>query len=169
MARLAVSALALACLGGAAQAQAMASTYTRHAYDTCAKAKPDEDGVSVRHCAGQGGVAVVWTAGDDSSAVGFGAKPADETVIDASFFEAGTAIEWRGPKGGKAQAAILRYKTGQRIGKLDGSRLVVYRLGADSASCIIGSIDGRKPDANAQARKLADETAAGFRCGQDQP
>lgn len=164
-------ALAIALVAGlalpAAAAQ-WASAYTSHDYAKCGKAKPDEDDVAVHRCIGQAGIAVVWTAGDDASAVGFGTRPTDETIIpEVSFFEAGKTIEWRGPAGARPQAAILRYATGRRIGKLDGSRLVVYRLGADGTSCIIGSVDARKPGANAAARRLADMKAAGFRCGQD--
>jgi hypothetical protein len=123
---------------------------------------------SVHRCPGKAGIAVVWTAGDDSSAVAFGAKALEEAVTDkAAFFEAGRTIEWRGPKGGKPQAAILRYATGASVGRLDGSRLVVHRLAPDGASCIIGSVDAHKPDANAAARRLADEKATSFRCGQD--
>ncbi|WP_332680529.1 hypothetical protein [Bosea sp. (in: a-proteobacteria)] len=149
-------------------AEEPASDYTRHDYGKCRKAGPDAEGVSVHRCAGKAGIPVIWTAGDDSSSVDFSTRPIAETISDkASFFEAGGTIEWRGPKGGRPQAAILRYATGQNIGKLDGSRLVVYRLSPDGVSCVIGSVDGRAGDANAQARRLADEKAAGFRCGQD--
>lgn len=159
----------LAAIALPAAAQDWVSRYTRHDYGKCRKAKPDEEGVSVHRCAGKAGIAVTWTAGDDASLVEFGTMPADERLTDkASFFEAGNTIEWRGPKGARPQAAILRYATGQSIGKLDGSLLVVYRLGDDGSSCIIGSVDGRGADANARARRLADEKAGGFRCGQDQ-
>jgi len=165
--RLFALALAVVVAAGGASAQDWTSSYTTHDYGKCRKAKPDEDGVSVHRCAGKAGIAVIWTAGDDSSSVDFGASPTQETISDkANFFEAGKTIEWRGPKGAAPKAAILRYATGQRIGKLDGSRLVVYRVG-DGASCVIGSVDGRTADANAQARRLADGKAAGFRCGQD--
>jgi len=150
------------------QAEQWASSYTTHDYAKCRKDKGNGDPVSMHRCPGKAGITVIWTAGDDSSAVAFGAKALEEAVTDkAAFFEAGKTIEWRGPKGGRPQAAILRYATGASVGKLDGSRLVVYRLAADGASCIIGSVDARKPDANAAARRLADEKAAGFRCGQD--
>lgn len=168
--RAALFACAAAVLCGLpAAAQEWASSYTRHDYAKCRKAKPDEGGVSVRHCAGKAGIVVIWTAGDDASAVGFGAKPLDEAVVEKTgFFEAGNTVEWRGPKGGRPRAAILRYAAGQRIGKLDRSLLLVYRLGADGTSCIIGSVDARAGDANARARRLADEEVPGFRCGQDQ-
>lgn len=155
-------------LATSARAEQWASSYTSHDYAKCRKDKGDGDPVSVHRCPGKAGITVIWTAGDDSSAVEFGAKAAQETISDkAAFFEAGKTIEWRGPKGGKPRAAILRYATGQNVGKLDGSRLVVYRLAPDGSSCIIGSVDARKPDANAAARRLADEKAASFRCGQD--
>ncbi|TCR67190.1 hypothetical protein [Bosea sp. BK604] len=159
----------LAAIALPAFAQDWVSSYTKHDYAKCGKAKPDDEGVSIHRCAGKAGIAVIWTAGDDASLVGFGEKPLDERLTDkAVFFEAGNTIEWRGPKGGKPQAAILRYATGQSIGKLGGSLLVVYRLAGDGASCIIGSVDGRSTQANALARRLADEKAAGFRCGEDQ-
>jgi len=150
------------------RAEPWASSYTTHDYAKCRKDKGNGDPVSVHRCPGKAGITVVWTAGDDSSAVAFGAKALEEAVTDkAAFFEAGKTIEWRGPKGGRPQAAILRYATGASVGKLDGSRLVVYRLAPDGASCIVGSVDARKPDANAVARSLVDEKATGFRCGQD--
>jgi hypothetical protein len=150
------------------RAEQWASSYTSHDYAKCRKDKGNDDPVSVHRCPGKTGFSVIWTAGDDSSAVEFGSKALQETISDkAAFFEVGKTIEWRGPKGGRPQAAIVRYATGQSIGKLDGSRLVIHRLSPDGASCIIGSVDARKPDANAVARRLADEKAAGFRCGQD--
>lgn len=165
----ALPALLLACTAALpAAAQGWTSSYTRHHYDKCPKRPSSEaDGVTIRACRGAAGIAVIWTAGDDSSAVGLGAKPTDETIVEASFFEAGTTIEWLGPRGGKPEAAILRYRTGQRIGRLAGSRLVIYRIGKDGTSCILGSVDGGRSGANLAARRLAEETAPAFRCGQD--
>lgn len=149
------------------RAEQWASSYTTHDYAKCRKDKGNGDPISVHRCPGKAGFTVTWTAGDDSSAVEFGARALQETISDkAAFFEVGRTIEWRGPKGSRPQAAIVRYATGQNVGKLDGSRLVVYRLAPDGASCVIGSVDARKPDANAAARRLADDKAAGFRCGQ---
>ncbi|HEV7328287.1 MAG TPA: hypothetical protein VGN91_24775 [Bosea sp. (in: a-proteobacteria)] len=162
-------AIAIATLPAAPlRAEQWVSGYTSHEYAKCRKDQGNGDPVSVHRCPGKAGITVIWTAGDDSSAVEFGTKALQETISDkAAFFEAGKTIEWRGPKGGKPQAAILRYATGQNVGKLDGSRLVVHRLAPDGTSCIVGSVDARKPDANAAARRLADEKAPGFRCGQD--
>ena len=160
--------LCLALFGTAAAAERWTSSYTSHDYGKCRKARPDDQGVSVHRCAGKAGIPVIWTAGDDSSSVDFSTRPIAETVSDkAGFFEAGRTNEWRGPRGSRPQAAILRYATGRNVGRLDGSRLVVYRLSPDGVSCVIGSVDGRSSDANEQARRLADEKATGFRCGQD--
>lgn len=150
------------------RAEQWTSSHTSHDYAKCRKDRGDGDPVSVHRCAGRAGIAVIWTTDDDASAVGFGARPADEAILpDVPFFEAGRTIEWRGPRGDRPQSAILRYATGRSVGRLDGARLVVYRLGADGHSCIIGSVDARKPGANAAARRLADERAASFRCGRD--
>jgi hypothetical protein len=150
------------------RAEQGASSYTSHDYAKCRKDKGNGEPLSVHRCPGKAGITVVWTAGDDSSAVEFGARALQKTISDkAAFFEVAKTIEWRGPKGGKPQATIVRYATGQNVGKLDGSRLVVYRLAPDGSSCIIGSVDARKPDANAAARRLADNKAGDFRCGQD--
>ncbi|AZO80195.1 MULTISPECIES: hypothetical protein [unclassified Bosea (in: a-proteobacteria)] len=150
------------------RAEQWASSYTAHDYAKCRKDKGNGDPVAVHRCPGKAGITVVWTAGDDSSAVAFGGKALQETISDkAAFFEVGRTIEWRSPKGSRPQAAIVRYATGQSVGKLDGSRLVVYRLAPDGASCILGSVDARKSDANNSARRLADEKSASFRCGQD--
>ena len=168
LARLALAISFTALLTAPLRAEQWVSSYTTHDYAKCRKDRGNGDPVSVHRCPGKAGVSVIWTAGDDSSAVEFGVKALQETISDkAAFFEAGKTIEWRGPQGGKPQAAILRYATGQNVGKLDGSRLVVYRLAPDGSSCIIGSLDACKPDANAAARRLVDEKAAGFRCGQD--
>lgn len=150
-------------------AAAAESRYTRHDYQACPAtpgSKPDP-GTAARTCAGPAGIAVDWTADDDSSAVAFGPRERGDRPTLGSFFEAGTTIEWRGPAGGRPVAAILRYRVGDSVGRLDRSRLVVHRLGAD-ASCVAGVVDGARPGANEAARALAD-TAAGFACGRDRP
>jgi hypothetical protein len=51
--------------------------------------------------------------------------------------------------------------------KASGRVLVVTRLGP-GGSCHVGYVDARaNPDANALARKLADEHARTFKCGTD--
>lgn len=155
---------ALACAG--AQAFAAESAYSKHAWERCREVGAGDQGVVERRCTGMMNIPVTWLAGDDSSSVSFGEKPLDETIGIGGFFEAGTTIEWRMAAAGRRPfAAIVRYATGRRIGRLDGSRLVVYRIAADGSSCIVGSVDGRAQDANQRARDLADGHAPGFVCG----
>lgn len=159
--------LALPLLAAALPAFANESAYTKHVWETCPVVGGDEaDGVVKRRCAGRSGFAVTWTAGDDSSAVDFGDRPQDQFLDIASFFEAGTTIEWRGPAGGRPIAAILRYRVGDRIGRLNRSVLVIYRLQPDGVSCVLGFVDGRRKDANVRARELVDTQTDSFRCGE---
>ena len=145
------------------------SRYSRFDYQTCPEADSPEPGVIERHrCAGPGGIAVVWLAEPDSSEVSFGTSPDDESLPLDVVFEASDTIEWRiRTRAGESStiAAILRYAHGPAIGRLAQSRLVVYRIEPTGRSCVIGSIDGGRTNANAEARQLADRWAAGFVCG----
>ncbi|QJP14877.1 hypothetical protein G3545_15215 [Starkeya sp. ORNL1] len=161
---LAVPVLFLATLvpAGAADHE---SAYTTHDWEKCpADESPEPDIVTVHKCPGLGGFDVVWTGEEDGSWVGFGTAPLKEEYGFASFFEAGERVEWRGPNAGAPVAAILRYRVGSRIGKLSRTLLVVYRLEPGGKSCIMGEVAGGA-DANAKARRLVDQRAAGFACG----
>lgn len=141
------------------------SAYTTHDWEKCPPGEtPEPDIVTVHRCPGRGGFDAVWSGEEDGSWVEFGSAPLDEELGFGSFFEAGNRIEWRGPKGGTPAAAILRYQVGSRIGRLNRTLLVVYRLEPGGASCIMGEIVGGA-DANARARRLVDTRAAGFKCG----
>lgn len=141
------------------------SAYTTHDWEKCPPGEtPEPDILTVHRCAGRGGFDVVWAGEEDGSWVEFGTAPLDEELGFGSFFEAGDRVEWRGPKGGAPAAAILRYQVGSRIGKLNRTLLVVYRLEPGGGSCIMGEVPGGA-DANAKARRLVDERAAGFKCG----
>jgi hypothetical protein len=147
-----------------AEAAGHESAYTTHDWEKCPAAESSEpDIVTVHKCTGLGGFDVIWTGEEDGSWVGFGTAPLEEEFGFASFFEAGDRIEWRGPKGGTPFAAILRYRVGSRIGRLSRTLLVVYRLEPGGKSCIMGEVAGA--DANAKARRLVDQHAAGFTCG----
>lgn len=140
------------------------SVYTKHDYDRCPAAKSSEpEAITVRTCSGPNKTTVTWTADSDSSALSFGRAPVVEDLDIGSFFEAGTTIEWRSDADGRPFAAIVRYKVGKSVGALKESRLVVYRLEPGGRSCIMGDVV--EPQANAEARALADGLAAGFACG----
>jgi hypothetical protein len=143
------------------------SRYTRHVWQRCpAIGSPEPGIVSRRRCPGAGGLAVTWTADSDSSSVSFGPRPVEEDLAIGSFFEAGDTIEWRAERGGSRPfAAVIRYRTGASVGRLDSSRLVIYRIEPGGRSCIMATLDGRASDANARARELADSRGPSFRCG----
>ncbi len=67
-------------------------------------------------------------------------------------------------------ATILRFYTDAGDGDPEGQVLVITRLGGPGQVCHIGYVDARvNPDANAIAREVADNGAADFDCGRDQP
>lgn len=152
-----------------AEAGVFQSLYSKFDYQTCAEApSPEPDVVDVRSCNGPQGVKVIWSGAPDSSDVAFGGDLIGGGVELGDFFEAGDTIEWRTRKRNgttTVEAAILRYWTGPNIGKLDESKLVVYRLEPSGGSCVLGVVAGGTPNANAKARQMADRWAQGFRCG----
>lgn len=164
-----LSAMLAGLVPSLADAGEYSSTYTRHDYERCAPERSSESGiVEVRRCAGLGGIPVIWTAEPDASAVEFGMSGGARDLDLGGFFEAGSTIEWRGPTDSAAidaLAAIVRYRFGPSVGQLNRSRLVVYRVHRGRAGCIMGSVPGEGPDANAAARAMVDRHAAGFACG----
>ncbi|MCX5515241.1 hypothetical protein C3941_12850 [Kaistia algarum] len=165
---LAVLAAVLA-LAPPAEGRTFDSRYSRFDYASCPEGKTPEPGIiEVRICRGLGPIDVVWTAEPDSSEVRFGTDTPDEVLGLGDFHEAGDTVEWRlRSRNGRATAiaAIIRYWTGTNIGRLDRSRLVVYRIEPSGRSCVIGLVDSSRPNANAEARQIADRWSADFVCG----
>ncbi len=155
----------LAALLSATGAAAAESAYTKHDWDKCRKVAAEDDTV-IRRCDGPAGIPLLYSGGEDGASVGFGAKGMRGDFPLAGFFFPKQTVEWRSA-GGKPFAAILRYDVGKAIGGPFRSRLVVYKLEGAASSCIVGSIDGARPDANEAARKFADQRAAAFVCGKD--
>lgn len=147
-------------------AQAADSAYTRHDWEKCPQVKADEDWV-VRRCEGFAGVPIFYVGAEDSTSVGFGADGLRGDGL-GDFTFAKDTVEWR-KAGDGPYAAILRYDFGSSIGGPFRSRLVVYKLEGAKSSCIVGSVDGAKKNANLLARELADGRAKAFRCEQDKP
>lgn len=146
-------------------AAAQESVTTRHNYEKCREApSPEPDIIEVRQCSGPSGIAVVWMSEPDSSSISFGSNPLDENLEIGAAFEADAAIEWRSGKTGKAPvAAIVRYRTGDSVGKLDKIRIVVHRIELSGRSCIMGIVSGN--EASNKARSLIDRSADRFVCG----
>lgn len=164
-----VALLALLAFVPPAEARPFDSRYTRFDYEQCGELDSPEPGVvEMRRCAGPDGIAVTWIAEPDSSEVVPGQAAGDEPLGLSAFFEAGDTVEWRMAKRSgtiSTIAAIVRYAHGDAIGRLDRSRLVIYRIEPNGRSCILGTVDGGRPNANAEARQLADRWSGGFVCG----
>ena len=163
------------------------SVYSSFDADKTCKHKPgkDEEDYGSWTCPGHGGLNVYLTAGDQRMQVSFGRnaraasreKAASETFPGFNSVYQGT-IEWRMEKlpDGKARpfATILRWNTRNAAdaerddGKSTGRTLVVTRLNPGGV-CHVGYVDARKPGANEEARRLADEKARSFKCGKDDP
>jgi hypothetical protein len=175
-------ALGIGCVP--ALSQTIESAYTK--FDT--KKCKHEKGTEVEDygswlCGGYAGLRVLLSAGDQRMYVTYGSWNMDDVASTQTFpgfndvYE-GT-VEWRIEKPAKGKprpfATILRWNVvtpedrDKATGpiKSTGRVLVVTRLGPGGV-CHVGYVDGRvNPDANALARKLADEHARTFRCGKD--
>lgn len=121
-------------------------------------------------CAGFKGHDIVVSVDDDRAFVGFGPK-ASETCAHARTFsrfnEALSPVEWR-LRDGKPFAVIERWRV---VTDDDGNTvtwLVVSALQGEEA-CPVHYVAGSYPDANAQARRAADDLAPGFDCARDTP
>lgn len=95
----------------------------------------------------------------------------------APFNSVGEKIEWRLNDSGVPYAAIQRFfishtdpETGESSDRLRGQVLVISKVGQpdDRSGCVAGLVDAlANPDANALARKVADEVAPSFVCEKD--
>lgn len=160
-------------LGVGIAGEASDSVYTRHDYERCARTS-DDDPIMERRCQGHDGIAVHWTNEPDNSSVSFGSEGSIGGEFDARFTFAtvGDVIEWRGPvQSGKVVpvAAIVRYQLCRAVGGPCAPELVIYRLHGSRASCIAATVNGRRPDANARAREIADMFVSDFDCEKDKP
>ena len=164
-----LSALATSAFATAASAGSFDSAYTTQNYQKCPIAL-NEPGAITRHCTGYGGVRINWFGADDDAIVDFGRKGNTVEAEGLSFAAAKDTIEWRGPLRGKTiapLAAIVRYSICQTISGPCHDELYVYRLNGRESSCVMAVVDGRPADANVQARRIADDFGAVFRCGRD--
>lgn len=175
---LALLAIAAALLPPAPAHAQVEYAYTPLDLDKC-KHKPgtEEEDYGEWRCTGYGGIGLHVSAGDQRTYISYGRNAADELAAKqtlASFNGEGKTIEWRVetlPDGKKRPfATIMRWGTtvtGGNDKQVRGEVLVVTRLGPGGV-CHVGYVDGRaNADANALARRIADEHARKFRCGKD--
>jgi hypothetical protein len=182
---LGIAAAALFCasfgLISKANAQTIGSSYTSAAPKDChvSSAGNGVDDSTIRVCPGKAGLVVLVSEDDLRETVSVGRNRAaaeKEPAAEAGFgpFNSTTpTVEWRA-RDGKPFAIIQRWhiadtsdedSIGRPIAK---PMLAVTRL-PPGPVCHVAYIDVRaNPDANALARKAADETARGFRCRKDE-
>jgi hypothetical protein len=164
-------------LFSSAEAQTIGSTYTSTAPKDCrvSSAGNGVDDSTIRVCPGKAGLVVLVREDDLRETVSVGrnrAEPAAK-VWFGPFNSTTTTVEWRASNG-KPFAIIQRWhiadngdqdKDGRPIAK---PMLAVTRL-PPGAVCHVAYVDVQaNPNANELARKAADETARGFKCGRDE-
>ena len=163
-----------------AKAQIFGSSYTSTAPRDChvSRLGNGADGATIRVCPGQAGLVVLVSEDDLRETVSVGRSRAaamNEPAAQAWFgpFSSTTpTIEWL-TLDGKPFAIIQRWhiadnndpdKNGRPLAK---QMLAVTRL-PPGAVCHVAYVDVKaNPDANALARKAADEIAHDFKCGKD--
>ena len=181
--KIASIALALGAFAGDAQAEEFVSQYTSADVKKCRKFESvkieGSEHAAAWVCKGLAGYVVVVSEDDlrTSVSVGRTIKAAGEEPAAsqgfASFNSTHGTIEWRSAKGAAKPFAIIQRwsvsdydeRTEQRKSR---QVLIVTRL-PPGPVCHVAHVDvpGNK-DANAMARKAADELARKFKCGEDE-
>lgn len=132
----------------------------------------DEGEGGVWECEGIEGFDVLYLEGDLRGFVAFGPEARSQCTSAqtfGAFNSPGPRIEWR-MENGKPIATIFRWFTDNGSGE-EGAKqnwLVVTKLNGKDA-CRMALIDTKYPNANAVARKMADENSPGFNCEKDVP
>jgi hypothetical protein len=164
--------IALACgLTVPAAAGEITSAYTSFELGKCRQVEPPDQYVFEGRwvCKGYGGIDIVYSGEDSRSYVAFGRGGEKHCAALKTFDAFNTAlspVEWR-LDNGKPFAAIERWSVTNGEGA-QSTWLVVTAL-RDRDSCHAAYVSGAYAEANAQARKAADETAPGFDCARDKP
>lgn len=124
-------------------------------------------------CEGYKGMRVRVAEGDLRYFVSYGPRAEKQTAASqtlAPFNNIHTVLEWRVErKGGEWTpfATILRYFWDSSDGR-KGQTLVVTKLGAADACQVAHIVANGNPNANEQARQIADARARGFNCNETQ-
>lgn len=151
------------------------STYTPFDLDRCKQTeKPDEYvfGGSWR-CKGIPGYDIFQSGMDARNGAGFGKSDEDNCALRKTFSPFNTSlspIEWRF-KGKTPIAAIERWSVikDPSSGTNESVTWLVVNKLHDGTSCHMHYVSGSFPEANAAARKAADEKAESFNCETDKP
>ncbi len=165
------------CMPLTSQAGEVKSFYTNIDLGKCklaADAKPGNGEWSEWHCRGFRGMRVTVVESDLRFYLSYGPKGKKQQVTEQTlppFNNIGAKLEWRAKKRrGRwvPYATILRYFTDTGDGQ-KGQILVVTKLGKDDA-CHVAYIDAlANKNANALARRTADQRVPSFLCRADEP
>jgi hypothetical protein len=164
-----------------AKAQTISSEYSSTAPKDCRMiGKPSEfDGSTTRLCPGKGGLSVLISEDDLRETVSVGksliaaaSEPAAQAWFEP-FSSTLTTVEWR-MAAGKPFAIIQRWLIADNADRdakdrpRDKAMLAVTRLPPGEV-CHVAYVDvAANPNANALARRAADELARDFKCDKDE-
>jgi hypothetical protein len=156
-----------------ARAEEISSVYSSLDLKKCKDITPKDakDYGTVWRCQGYGGIDVRVAEGDLRIYVSYGPKAEQQTAAQETlpqFNMIGKTLEWRLKNGGGRLApfaTILRYKWDSDA--VEGSTLVVSKLGNDDACHVAYVQASGNPTANEQAREIADRDASSFDCKRD--
>ncbi|WP_421693827.1 hypothetical protein [Aestuariivirga sp.] len=158
----------------AAMAGENTSAYTSFDLEkTCRKVEQGDEYVFAGswECPGYKGAKLQISVSDDRSFVGFGPSPGSTCAFRKTFSRFNTPlspVEWRLRKG-KAFATIQRWRVTTDDDGGSVTWLVITKLDGKEA-CHVHYIAGSYPDANAHARRVADDLAnEDFDCATDGP
>lgn len=148
------------------------SVYTRFDLEKdCRLVEQDaEQTYAIWSCPGYEGTEVIQAVSDDRSFVGFGPDGVQRCTFRRTFTPFNTAlspIEWR-LRNGLPFAVIERWRVVTDDEGNSNTWLVVSAL-HDDDTCPVHYVAGSYPNANEEARRAADEIAAGFNCKTDRP
>jgi len=167
------SALLIFCLCPAAAAGGEAtSAYTRFDLDHCQMIEKGDEYVffGAWRCKGYMGFDIFQASSDERSYAAFGTDGTGHCAFAKTFSPFNTAlspVEWR-IRDGKPFAAIERWSVVNDENGNAATWLVVSAIKAND-SCHVHYVSGSYPDANAQARRAADDLADDFDCDSDVP
>lgn len=171
--KLALLPLVLCLASGTAAAAEITSAYTPFAIDTTCRTIEAGDGyvyAGTWSCPGAPGPDLVIASADDREFVGFGANGSRSCSFLKTFHRFNAAlspVEWR-MKGGTPFAAIERWRVVMDDEGNTVTWLVVTALKVEE-SCPVHYVAGSYPEANAAARRAADNLAERFDCESDIP
>ncbi len=158
-----------------ASAGEISSVYTSLDLNKCElmESRPNEGGWAAWDCNGHKGMRVRVARSDERYYVSYGPRAEKQTAADqtlAPFNNIYETLEWRVERKGSEWApfaTILRYAWDSSDGRR-GEMLVVAKLGAADACQVAHIAANGNPNANKQARRIADTRARTFNCNETQ-